>query len=201
MRVLTEDDNGQGDGSGVVLGSDDSGRLYILTAFHITEANIQAVDLYSLSSDTYPRSHQRLRPVEVISDSSRRDLAILRSVQPISEEVRSLTISKSPITTLPKHVYSCGFTERFGPVTHAETILKKVTKRRPGQPKPTILWQTDSPQELGRSGGPLLDSKGNLLGIASGADNEHGYYTHHDEIVAQLNDAKLEWLLTDGNSR
>ena len=64
------------------------------------------------------------------------------------------------------------------------------------------MWVVDSPQELGRSGGPLLDVNGSLLGIALGktqgklaGQEEQGFYCHSKEISDYLIDSNLKPLV------
>src|SRR2546430_1556077 len=63
----------------------------------------------------------------------------------------------------------------------AETVRRKVDARRPNE-KVTTMWETEASPAKGRSGGPLVDKRGFVLGIASGANDGKGYYVHPDEI-------------------
>ena len=43
----------------------------------------------------------------------------------------------------------------------------------------------------GRSGGPLLDADGRLIGVCSGTQEGMNYYTHPDEIRGALQRHRL----------
>ena len=60
----------------------------------------------------------------------------------------------------------------------------------------TFYWETDHLPERGRSGGPLLDGHGRVIGLCEAARGSHGYYTHLDEILAALKRGGHGWLVT-----
>jgi hypothetical protein len=47
-------------------------------------------------------------------------------------------------------------------------------------------WEADKPQAIGRSGGPLVDTQGRVIGICSGTRENKGYYVSIYEIEASL---------------
>jgi hypothetical protein len=73
--------------------------------------------------------------------------------------------------------------------------------RRPGEGA-FAAWEVATAPVKGRSGGPLFDRRGFVLGIASGANLELGYFTHTEEIHRFLKSNALEWLAEpeDGGS-
>ena len=68
---------------------------------------------------------------------------------------------------------------------------------RPGEASAVKCWEAARPPAHGRSGGPLLDKHGRLVGLASGHDGKAGYYVHIDEIHAFLRANALRWLTED----
>ena len=62
--------------------------------------------------------------------------------------------------------------------------------------QPAFFWRTETPPELGRSGGPLLDAQGRVIGIAIAASGQKGFYAHHDEILAALKRNGFSWLVS-----
>ena len=66
--------------------------------------------------------------------------------------------------------------------------------RRPGVETAVRVWETSQPPAQGRSGGPLLDRQGQLLGIGSGSSGGKGYFSHLDEIERFLKRNGLQWL-------
>jgi hypothetical protein len=58
-----------------------------------------------------------------------------------------------------------------------------------------FVWETERPPEPGRSGGPLLDDRTRVIGICAANQGGHGYYAHHDEILAALKGDGYGWLV------
>jgi S1-C subfamily serine protease len=58
-----------------------------------------------------------------------------------------------------------------------------------------FYWETELPPVGGRSGGPLLDDRGRVIGICSANQGGLGYYTHTDEILAALKRGGYGWLV------
>lgn len=187
VRVITD----EGDASGVILGKDPEGRVYLLTVEHAAVTNIRAVDLFSVTS---PKHYKRIAPLEVMAVSERRDLAVLRSIEPVAENVGVTRIYRK-LKESPKHAYSCGYATSKGPIPMAEKIVGKLAGIKPDETEPSTMWKIQKPQALGRSGGPLVDMDGSLIGIATGKDKKNGYYCHHSEIVDQLDELDLGWLV------
>jgi hypothetical protein len=77
-----------------------------------------------------------------------------------------------------------------------ETFEKIVT---PGVPTPALYWRSGAKTVGGESGGPLLNSRGEVLGISSRvssrAQGEHGYFCHLDEIHAFIRSEGLGFLI------
>jgi hypothetical protein len=51
---------------------------------------------------------------------------------------------------------------------------------------------TEKPE--GRSGGPLVDKRGLLIGVCSGVSKDKAYFCHIDEINAFLERNGFDWL-------
>ena len=76
--------------------------------------------------------------------------------------------------------------------TDDTAIARTMLRRR--ENKVAFFWETSAKSLRGRSGGPLLDNEGLVIGICSGTQGERGYYTHIDEIHAWLKPLGYEWL-------
>jgi hypothetical protein len=72
------------------------------------------------------------------------------------------------------------------PTCRAETVKGRKAVRRPGEDA-VVSWEVERAPAAGRSGGPLVDRRGYVLGIASGASDDRGYYVHPEEIARFLN--------------
>lgn len=174
-------------GSGVILGRDAAGRLYVLTASHATDDHIHRVELYAYDTTEYPAPYASLAQLEIVAANPRTDLAILRTIGPAGEiDAQGLRLAESMPSTALTSVYSAGCVDGQPPLIRREQILgrKKVTR---GQHS-AIMWKTKSAQQTGRSGGPLVNQGGEIIGVASGKHAGSGYYCHIEEISVYLVD-------------
>jgi S1-C subfamily serine protease len=69
--------------------------------------------------------------------------------------------------------------------------------RKPGEREAARYWETAAPPAGGRSGGPLLDRAGRVIGVASGAGDGRGYYAHAEEVHRFLRQNGLKWLFEE----
>ena len=184
------------DGSGVIVGEKE-GFVYILTVCHAVDAGIGEVDFFSL--DTFPNPTLTLTHPEVVVKSRTADLAVIRVKTAKQLPFAPVSFVKK-LDKDPKSVYSVGCSAGNTPTLLPETLLKKSRIQiRQNGPK-RFLWSTDSPQQQGRSGGPLISADGRLLGLALGTDGENGFYSHFSEIADYLIDSNLGWLVNYGST-
>jgi hypothetical protein len=80
---------------------------------------------------------------------------------------------------------SCGVQAGQPPTCWADTVAGKKLVRKPGGPSYQV-WELLKEPAGGRSGGPLIEKRGKLIGIGSGRSDGRGYYTHLDEIYRFL---------------
>ena len=57
-----------------------------------------------------------------------------------------------------------------------------------------VVWQTSREPARGRSGGPLLDRRGHLIGVCSGRAGGAGYYTHAERVHDFFKEHGVKWL-------
>jgi S1-C subfamily serine protease len=126
---------------------------------------------------------------------------------PVPQEARLAPPFERP-KRFPAKVYSAGFDKPPKDVeknptaevvpTVTETILIGKRFKRSGA-ELAILWETDKPQEEGRSGGPLLDTEGRIIGVCLAYDkiSFHGRFVHLDEIQAWMKKNGFAWAVED----
>ncbi len=183
---------GAADGSGVVIGVKD-GFAYLLTAAHVAGSGL--VELKFSSRENYPKPAWFGDGAEVIGRWADPDFALIRF--PVrNREVPILPLA--PAWERPKAfpVGSLSVGVGGGQASSAvpNLVVGKEFVRREGKGA-AFFWQTAVPPEAGRSGGPLLDVHGRVIGIAVAYRGAVGYYTHHDELLAALKRDGHGWLI------
>ena len=197
VRLHGGDPRGEGfDGSGVILGKDDEGILYIMTVSHATKETIHAVEFFSVTSGTPVAT---VNGPSLVAASDQRDLAILCVRAPSklafgAAKLDAVQTSKE----VPKVAYSVGCSEGRDPSVLPEGVTGQALIHAEGSERRCRMWITRSPQSVGRSGGELLNDKGRLIGIASLSHDTRGYYVHSSELFVFLNWVQNENVATKG---
>ena len=185
------------DASGVILGKLD-GLVYILTVEHAARHDLQQVEIYSTTSHD-PVAKSRNLSIHGTPDP-RRDLAILKvkldESVPITPVRGVAVISPDDSTHEPVEFgYSVGCSAGSHPTLLRERITGSERIKVVGSKKNALMWTTERPQTPGRSGGPLIDVQGSLLGVALGKRKSQGFYCHWQEILDYLIDSDLHALV------
>lgn len=180
-------------GTGVVIGVRD-GYAYILTALHVA-VDPEEREVQFFTRKSYPVPSRKLRGVRVIARYPETDTAVLK-----------LSIGENPPAVLPLagvgqrpkrfpfDAVSVGCSNGKLPTCRGEQVTGKKLVRRQNDIA-AFFWElTDAPLP-GRSGGPLLDSQGRVIGLCAAARDRRGYYTHLDELLVGLKRDELGWLI------
>ncbi|MGY3088267.1 serine protease Do [Hymenobacter sp. UYAg731] len=131
---------------------------YIVTSYHV----IQGADSLLIEG----RNHQRYHAEPVYSDV-KHDLAILRITDKRFTGFGRLPYAvKSGQADLGERVFTLGYPRED--VVYGEGSLSA----RSGFEGDTAFYQVSIPVNPGNSGGPLLDERGNLIGVVSGRQND-----------------------------
>ncbi|MBX7105327.1 MAG: serine protease [Gemmataceae bacterium] len=154
--------------------------VYYLTAEHVIDG-CQTVDLDAYTPKSWPIPSANLRGARVIDRWAQVDLALIRLVEPEAGEIAKFPPKTATLAAKDTPVMSVGCGGGTRP-TFAIDRGTRLRVHRPGSSEGFIKWQTGSIPVPGRSGGPLFDTNGYLVGICSGTDGKNGYYTHWDEI-------------------
>jgi S1-C subfamily serine protease len=180
------------DGSGVLLGQDEP-FVYILTANHLVGKSKQA-DVFVFTADSYPRVAKVFKAAEVVARDARADLAVLRVV---TKDALPAPLPLCPASEVPDGkgtvVLTVGCPPKGAPLPLSEVVQAVRLISKPGEEGKARCWETAKGQLAGRSGGPMVDRQGRLLGVASGTSSGKGYYVHIEEIRAFLKQMKGEW--------
>ncbi|ALW84250.1 hypothetical protein AUC43_03545 [Hymenobacter sedentarius] len=131
---------------------------YLVTSFHV----IQGADSLLVEG----RDRQRYHAEPVYSDV-KHDLAILRITDKKFTGFGRLPYAiKSGQADLGERVFTLGYPRED--VVYGEGALSA----RSGFEGDTAFYQVSIPVNPGNSGGPLLDERGNLIGVVSGRQND-----------------------------
>jgi S1-C subfamily serine protease len=183
--------------SGVCVAIRDN-KAYLLTADHFVRgsAGIEAEFYTKLS---LPIRAKVLKPLTVVAQFREADFAVLSA--PLGDlEIPVLKIAgpgERP-KAYPFLAASVGC-EWGHPTVQQETVLGKRLVRQ--RAELAFYWEFGRIPEKGRSGGPILDGRGRLIGLQSATQDNRGYATHLDEILAGLKREKLAWLWDNANEK
>jgi S1-C subfamily serine protease len=192
-RIVTT--TGQyGTSTGVVVGVKD-GQAYILTAAHTVAEVGAGREALFYPPATYPKPTPPLKPVVVAHRLPAADVAVLTVRIPPDTTVPTLKLiapGRRP-KAFPFPVLAVGCSGGDAPTCRTDIVRGKRFVRRP-EAGDAFFWETDVPPVPGRSGGPLLDADGKVIGLCAANMGSRGYYTHTDELHAGLKRHGLAWL-------
>jgi hypothetical protein len=174
----------RGDGSGVAVGQQGP-FLYVLTAAHIVPpgSNADTVEITFFDADTWPRPRGPAVQGEVKERMPGVDLAVIQLVVKNPPPVaRICPRDKLPkVLNFPFPVLAVGCNAQGAPEVWADRVADKRLITKPDGSR-AIYWEAGRAPHVGRSGGPLVDDRGLVLGICSGTQNQKGYYTYIHEV-------------------
>ena len=183
------------EGSGAVIGRGGP-FVYVLTADHVVQG-ADRVGVATFSARSYPRPEAVAAAAEVLARSAEADLAVLRLPAP-DPPPGCLRVCPPALVPGGGDFPALGVGCPGGaPTCVADVVRAKRRVRRPGAEGVAAYWETEGRVAKGRSGGPLLDRRGYLIGVAGGTNADRGYYSHPEEIHAFLRRNGLKWLYDD----
>jgi S1-C subfamily serine protease len=169
-------------GSGVLMGKNGP-HVYVLTANHIVEGE-EGLEVAVFSADSYPKPKAVYRTGRVVAAArGLADLALVRlTTDDPLPEVRLCPAKQLPTSPgFPGLTVGCAGGDE--PTCLLCKVAGKTRARRPNGKETALVWEIDEKLAAGRSGGPLLDKRGFLLGICSGTNGDKTYFTHAQEII------------------
>jgi S1-C subfamily serine protease len=182
-------------GSGVIV-KQDANFVYVLTAQHVVD-KAEKMEVHTFSAESYPKAAKVYGSAQVVAQAKEQDLAVVRIA---TRDKAPGVLPLCPAAKAPGDKdfpgLSVGCNDGKAPTCRAETVKGRKTVKRPGE-EALVSWEVSTAPVAGRSGGPLVDKRGKVLGIASGANDGLGYFVHPEEIERFLKKEVLEDLLED----
>lgn len=127
---------------------------YVVTNYHVI-SGADSIYLQNSKGESYK--------AQVVHTDASKDLAILYIADKNFKKVKSLPYTfKTSTSDLGEDIYTIGFPR--DEAVYGQGYLSSST----GYAGDTIAYQISVPVNPGNSGGPVLDSKGNVIGIISG---------------------------------
>lgn len=175
--------------------------VYVLTANHVVDG-AEELAVTTFSARSYPKPANVSRSARVLARDEAADLAVLRLP---AADAPPGCLKICPPGRVPRGSgfagLSVGCTGDEPPACRLETVRGKRKVRKPGVDGSAWYWETGREPAKGRSGGPLLDKGGYLVGVCSGASAGKGYYSHPEEVQRFLKQNGLRWLYEDDAGR
>jgi S1-C subfamily serine protease len=136
-----------GTGTGFVVN-----KYYVVTAEHVLE-DCNAVNI---------RHGNRKIGAQTVATDTSNDLGLIRLKKPIGNAAK---LRGGKRVRLGERVVNYGY-PLFGQLSTSATITEGNINNLSGAGNDSTVFQFDAPTQPGNSGGPLLDSSGNVVGVA-----------------------------------
>lgn len=179
-------------GSGTII-KNDNGAVYILTARHVVVPG-EKIEVRFFSAKSHPRAESVHRAEVLAYQKGAADLAILRlrTDKPVPGVLSLCPPEKAP-NEKSALVLSCGCNGETAPSLLDGKATRKLVVL-PGAKEAVSLWEVEEGQQHGRSGGPLVNRQGQVIGVCSGKGDGRGYFCTPDQIRTLLKGGGLSWL-------
>jgi S1-C subfamily serine protease len=143
---------------------------YIGTGFALTQDGYFITSLHVIKdADSVFIQNQNAQTFKAVTvfRNEQSDIAILKVISPNFESYKSLPYSFTEKSgNIGEHVFTLGFPRED--MVYGEGALSAAS----GFEGDTVSYQISIPVNPGNSGGPLLDDKGNIIGLISGKQTE-----------------------------
>lgn len=217
--VLVASSIGKEYGSGFAVGKPGENPKYIITNCHvITDDNDRVYDDLTVF---FSAAANKFVSAEVVAADTNKDLCVLELPEPTSER-KPITLCKSENVSKGDEVFVLGYpayslagknynTFDTKDITSAKGSISQKTRINNSGAIGTNVFMTDTIIDNGNSGGPMINAKGEAIGIAAwgiemkddsgNKRTDGGYAIMVDELIPMLNSNNIPYMLsTDASS-
>ena len=185
---------GEGGGTAIHLGQRSSVAWFLTSRHEIvgeSSFEISWFDSFALGENANKSKTGTLNGGRVVATDPSSDLALIQ-FDNLRYPIPNPKIPKLEQYLPPRvQVWSVGCEKGYPTIESTKLMGKKLLKTADGN---AFHWETEAGTVPGRSGGPLLNAKGEWIGLCHGVQNGKGFYTHHLEIRAFLQKNNLAWV-------
>ncbi len=174
------------EGTAVLVGNR-NGKLLALSANHLFQGKGKEAHATFFGPGDPPKSEKQLMDVDVLDSWPDIDLVLLTVDAPSKFSLPlQLGEARSKPGKLRGTTHTAGCDKGY-PHLRPELLIGKVLTTKTSGDVDAFYWEMTDPSIPGRSGGPLVNCDGQIIGICSGTDRKgKGMYIHIDEIRAAL---------------
>lgn len=183
-------------GTGCVVGRR-GGYVYVLTAAHVIGPESRPrLDIFPAGRAKDPVAYERC---DVVFRATEPDLAVVR--MPAGDaDWAPAPLAPAPGGRAPDGAWSVGCNGGKAPSLERVRLKGRKLVRRPDGSS-AFFWEVGGASAAGRSGGPLLDNDGRVIGVCSGTQGGKTYFAHPDEIRAACRTHRLGWLVGESGGK
>jgi len=169
-------------GTAVRIADHRTGVYYLTAAHGVLKNDDVNLESFSANNPTQPKLVVKGKVLECWPGF---DLATIRADEPEPQALAKLCPPDAVPVGKNVPLLTIGCSGANAPTIE---ITKGVRKEIviPSENRAGAYWQAEKIPAQGRSGGPVFDVKGNLVGICSGTNSKDGYYVHIDDIRIAL---------------
>jgi S1-C subfamily serine protease len=167
---------------------------YLLTANHVIPDERKAGFEFFRKAE-YPKPYNKIDLATVVARSTAADIAIIKVV--VGDEAPAVLPLAKPgqrPKRYPFEAVSFGCPARSPPEAFQQTVIaKRLVRQSKALSSVAFYWEMSTTPVGGMSGGPLVDQTGHIIGVCVAHQDNRGYFSHLDEILALLRENSLGW--------
>lgn len=181
--------------SGVLVGFREN-EAYVLSAQHASTGSLRRFQFFTEESMPYPAVEISTMADVVVSNRTS-DIVLYKLTWPEKATWKPKPLPLAKPGERPKRfpfdAFSVGCSEGRLPSTNNELIQAKRLGSK-SESEVAFFWETKAPPKQGRSGGPLLNPQGQVIGLCAASKDSFGYFAHLDELHVALKSSAYDWL-------